>query len=134
MSNSVNDLWPSDIGSSKLIAPEVIIKEQAALLSSKTNNLVEAKVETIAHATQLEIKCYLVTKALPNSKPLLFKVINPLESYPASVYLDGQPTQQVNSYDELVEALRHIFASDKIRNLVAGLMAQSEAKKQKIGN
>lgn len=41
----MDDLWPNDISETSLKAPGTILKQQAAFLGSKTNNLIEAKVE-----------------------------------------------------------------------------------------
>jgi hypothetical protein len=47
MSTETNDLWPSDIAAnSNLRTPVTILKEQAALLGQKTDNLVIATVSS----------------------------------------------------------------------------------------
>ena len=42
----MTDLWPEDIGQSKVRAPVMILREQAATLGRRTANVVEAMVES----------------------------------------------------------------------------------------
>jgi hypothetical protein len=48
MANPVRDLWPEDVTVTDVLPPVAIMRQQAALLGDKTQNLVQAEVTTKA--------------------------------------------------------------------------------------
>ena len=88
----MTDLWPEDINIPDLIAPVTILKEQASLLGTKTNNVVKAEVTTSKPRLSEEGKFYyvfyLVAPALNNYYYELFAITHGVELYPLVFNLD----------------------------------------------
>ena len=40
MADTIPDLWPDNVGTTELVPPVTILRQQAALLGTKTQNLV----------------------------------------------------------------------------------------------
>lgn len=138
------DLWPESLDiSMKVTPPLVILREQASLLENKTKGLVKAEVRSNANANSLEAiarsalgaeatyplsySFFLVAPALGNYKYQLFRVIQPVDMYPLKIV--GSPLEDIEiaSEEDLLEKLKLIFASEKVKRVISAMIAQSQA-------
>lgn len=125
-------LWPDTIGTIKEVPPVAILKEQAALLGEKTQNLVTAEVHSLADpgVNNFYDIFYLVAPALDNYRFELFQVTRNVEQfYPLRIYsstLDIKG-QEIASENELMKALTTIFSHYKTIKIIQSMLAQSNA-------
>ncbi len=128
MSNTELDLWPDDIGHSKLIAPVAILRRQASLLGEKTKNIVKGDVTS--HFDQqrgaFSYSFLLVAPALDNYRYKLFSIYHKVLFYPLELYPEIDPDKTIENQDELLEALKKEFNSEKTRGVIQSMIAQSE--------
>jgi hypothetical protein len=100
MSDNGRDFWSDEIIVESVIAPEVILREQAGILAEKTKGIVRGEVETIEQpaekvddylkpvfSTEAEFKqythtLYLVVPALDNYRYALVSAEHDFEPYP----------------------------------------------------
>jgi hypothetical protein len=120
------DLWPSDIGTSDIRPPVAILREQATLLASKTNGLVEAEVATRADDETIVHSFMLVAPVLDRYRYHLFTMYHPVTLYPIRVR-QGTKWLEIESEDQLLEALKSILSSEQTIGIVRALVAQSKA-------
>ena len=157
-------LWPDVIGATKVNGQRSavsILREQAALLGEKTQNLVIAKVDsragqesdlfgnvlegmlskkidTTAHQVSHRFYdiFYLVAPALNNYRFELFRVTHSIEQhYPLRIYsgtLDING-QEITSEKELLEVLALIFSHLKTINIIETMLIQSGWSAENIG-
>ena len=127
MSGMAQDLWPEDIAVTDLISPISILKEQAAHLGEKTQNLVKGEVvQDSANNQSFAYSFYLVAPALQHYKYRLFRVIHPVSFYPLMLAFDVSSSQAtVNNQSELIENLRTFFADENTTKVIKALIAQS---------
>lgn len=126
MQNPARDLWPDDISQpADIQTPLFILKEQAAFLGQKTNNLVEGQVATDPTNTGFIHTFYLVAPALGGYKYGLFKVAHPIDLYPASINFEGKWVT-TKSQEEFIEQLKEVFAHNKTKSVIQALKAQSQ--------
>ncbi len=126
----MNDLWPDDIGDSKLKSPVTILREQAELLKTKTQGKVEAEVQTsvISQGDQIHSVFTLLVPSLEGFRYDLLEVRHGVSFYPLDVlpraghnlpnYMD------LENEDRFVKALKALFGSPEVRRLIHSLIAQ----------
>jgi hypothetical protein len=123
------DLWPSDIEVGNLVSPVTVLKEQAALLGTKTRNLVEGKVElTDSGRKDFVYVFYLVAPALKNYRYRLLHVNCPVEFYPATIVFEAKNKggYVANDYDEFVRKLGEVLSDEKTKSVIKALISQSQ--------
>src|SRR5436305_800233 len=112
MAMATNDLWPVDIIDQTIKPPTKILKEQAALLGPKTQNLVTAEVETVTRpANRFRHIFYLVSPALDNYRFGLFQIEQGLRLYPVEFILDDDTSEELNLDEELTANSEEEFVS-----------------------
>lgn len=139
MEQIIEDLWPKDMGVSNVITPVSVLREQAVLLGKKTRNLVQAEVSSRPALVQMGKKSgegfihrfVLVAPAL-NYRYLLFVITHDIALYPLYLYMKdiedtGDTGLKVTSIEEFKDRLKDIFASDKTKQVIQALIAQSQA-------
>ena len=126
MPNSSPDLWPDDIGAGSLRTPVSILKEQAALLASKTDYEVAAEVVTKHdEKTNFLHSFYLVVPALDNYKYRLLSILHGVGLYPLVITAEVLQDQiRVENEESFVDKIRQIFSSEKTKNIVRSLRGQ----------
>lgn len=139
------DLWPEKISYTKKKTPLIILKEQAALLGKKTNNIVTASVETTNDEVSNYFNhfFYLEAPALSYYRYQLFWIAHDVLLYPVQFYLDEhihveyrkiflskvvirKPEVQADTEDEFLETLKFIFQSERTLQVIEAIMVQSE--------
>ncbi len=125
------NLWPRDIAQeasdNELIK---LLKEQAALLSELTDDLVTAEVrgaDDSGGATYVD-DFYLFGPQI-RYRHLLFSIQYPIElGYPAMLYsgILGDQTLQIKNEESLRKALCQLFNNDKTRQIIGAIIARSK--------
>ena len=120
---AMKDLWPDDIGQTNIITPVSILREQAAALGGKTDNLVTAEVISSADATYFTHSFQLIAPAL-SYKYQLFYVRHTITLYPIQgIYKNTAKT--ITSESELIQWLGEVLAATETKNIIRALIAQS---------
>jgi hypothetical protein len=115
------DLW-GDIQTEKIRTPVSILREQAALLGPKTQNIVEAKVDTRSERGDFYHYFTLVVPALDNYKYNLFAISHDIRLYPVLVQSEGT---QLTNEQTFTEWLGRKLTSAETRKLISSLIAQA---------
>jgi hypothetical protein len=113
------DLW-GDIGTTAIRSPVSILREQAALLGSKTSNLVEARVDTSTFGDTLIHTFNIVVPALDYTYRL-FTVHHGVDMYPIKV---PNPDNTLNSEDEFQQWLHDKLSSPGTKKIIQNLLSQ----------
>lgn len=135
----MKDLWPKDIAQAINRAPVTILKEQAALLGEKTQNIVKAEVDQVDDRLddkryEFSYRFYIVAPALQNYHFRLFDISHNIELYPlqletypdvASDIQEGSNKLRIEDENALLAVLEKIFAAPKTRRVIASLLGQS---------
>ncbi len=133
------DLWPDEIATDGgLEGPSVVLKEQAALLGQKTKGLVEAEVKSVvsSHSSDHFLDAFYLFSPTINYQMTLFRVLYPLEFYPATIIWDDYgaeaeyysydtPAKAINSREELEQELKIIFSHTKTIRIIHALISRS---------
>jgi len=120
-----NDLWPSNIADANLVTPLAVLKEQAALLGAKTQQLVTGEVTTETSGNLFVHHFYLVAPTL-RYRYELFRVTHGLSFYPLNVlYLND--THSMKSEAEFQDKLKEIFSATHTVTTVQSMLAQVRA-------
>jgi hypothetical protein len=113
------DFW-GEIQTEGIRTPVAILREQAALLGPKTQNVVEAKVQTQAQPGGIFIHIFdLVVPALDSYTYRLFSVSHPMGLYPMKA-----AERQLNNEEEFKTWLRAKLSSEETKRIIANLIAQ----------
>ena len=134
----MEDLWPDDIKAvTKIKAPVAILREQAALLGNKTDNIVTAEVSSYEpsglKANQFYYVFYMEAPVLGGYRYNLFTISHDIELYPVYFTVeesimkkasDGEAIK-ANSEEEFIGILKKIFDSDKTKGVIGAIFTQS---------
>ncbi|PSN15645.1 hypothetical protein C7293_06215 [filamentous cyanobacterium CCT1] len=145
------DLWPNNLDIPTSKPPVTILREQAAFLGQKTDNIVQAKVRNTTQqgGVTFEYQLFLQSDAIGYSYRIL-AIVYTIEFYPVAfildtdiqeelsnkkilkkyeVTLDERISIRVNSEEEFLGLLAEILKTEKIRQIIVALLAQaSDAK------
>ena len=137
------DLWPEDLlapYATVMVTPAIVLREQAAILGKKTNNLVEAEVVQ-AKASLRGIWAYnfLIIAPTLDYEYKLFTCTYNLNLYPVSLdvgkemkdeidpeygYLEGKIL--VQSEEEFIKQLKNIFRASITKKIIGTLLAMCQ--------
>lgn len=134
----MTDLWPAEFATEMELRPPVtILKEQAALLGQKKQNIVEALVQrkgsyAIEGAERSFYYDFYIRSTPLNYAYKVFSISHGIEMYPVEFDIDedilpGQPRCVANSEDELIKILAQILRSEKIKKVISAVYAQAKA-------
>lgn len=132
MIQSHRDLWPKNLGTTgKAIAPITILREQAALLGEKTQNIIEAEVYSQAtpqNPGNISTTFYLVAPALDNYKFALFQINHKIENlYPVNLHSETLGIKKaIFEEEDLLSTLEQVFSHEKTMNIINSMLVQSE--------
>jgi hypothetical protein len=129
---NVPDLWPDEIGRSTVRAAITTLKEQAAALGGKTQNLVLGDIQSSDtrwphDEILLTHRFHVVAPSIHYRTSILEVGHRAEELYPVFIKSDFLEMETTSVADEgqLVENLRHIFSHAKTITLIQALIAQS---------
>jgi hypothetical protein len=130
MSTQVRDLWPDSISSvDDVTTPVAIIKQQAAFLGRRTNNLVEIAVRPGSAAGQdFLYYVFLVAPALGDYRYLLLQITHGVDLYPVNVlYAPTSASSSAETEAAFLEQLQDFFTNEKTVKVIRSLIAQSRS-------
>jgi hypothetical protein len=116
------DLWGEIQVPDGVPTPTTILRQQASLLGSKTQNLIEARVDTVTAGTALHHSFNLVVPTLDNYTYTLFTVWHRVGAklYPVRV----SDNTAVDSPEEFTEWLGKQLSSQETKKILNNLLAQ----------
>lgn len=120
------DFWGDDFDTSAFIPPITILKEQAAALGRKTQQLVIAEIETTPFNSSIQQTMILIAPALDNYRYKLFTTTHDIELYPTRTSFGGV-YYEAKDAEEFRSDLRIILADPSTQRIVKSLLAQSKA-------
>jgi hypothetical protein len=112
------DFW-GEVEPLQVRTPVAILREQAALLGTKTNNVVEAQVQSWVGGSDFYHSFNLVVPTLDNYTYQLFTLHHSANLYPV---MSGY--EQFQTEDELSDWLRQRLSSTETKRIVGNLLAQ----------
>jgi hypothetical protein len=115
------DFW-GDIEPAEVRTPVAILREQAALLRTKTRNAIEARVDTDVFYGTFQHSFRLVVPALDNYTYELFSVRYGIDLYPVTAGLNELKTE-----DEFKDWLRQRLSSPETKKIIGNLLAQANS-------
>ena len=123
MSTSI-DLWGTDFDFA-VTTPGSILKEQASLLSTKTQGLVTAEVDNKPFGSNIQHIFKLVVPAMDFYKYELFRLVHGIDLYPGDIFWnnDHYPFKDEQS---LLSVLATIFRSAPTMKVISSLVAQAK--------
>ena len=134
----MKDLWPSDLKSTELAPPVLIIQDQGAILAERTKGRLRGRVEQAqAEANQFAFEFQIEAPTIGYTY-VLFRITYGIDFYPIQIYPDeaikkeishgGMRYVQADTEDEFVEILSKILSATKTRRLISALLLQIEHK------
>ena len=136
----MEDLWPDDIKvATKIKAPVTILKEQAALLGEKTDNIVIGSISSykpLGLAIRVfYYRFYIEAPILGGYRYVLLSISHDIELYPVFFNIDKSLAKELfdqeeiiaNTEEEFIGILKKIFNSNKTKRVVSSILAQSSA-------
>lgn len=119
--SEVVDLWP-DFRLEKVRSPKSILKEQADLLSQKTNNVLKGDIGSVSQQSETTVGFSITSPFLNNYRYQLFYVkFNPATLYP--VFLDGYGS--CNDEADFVQKVKEILSAPTTIKIINSLYSQS---------
>lgn len=113
------DFW-GEIGAGEIRSPVSILREQAALLASKTNYQVTAKVDTSTFYGKFTHAFELVVPALDYVYQL-FAIDHDVNLFPVKVHAEAV---ELKNEDEFRQWLQQKLSSPETRKIIQNLLSQ----------
>lgn len=127
---ATQDLWGELSLEENIRTPVTILREQAALLGQKTQNVLQGDVRIGRHGvSDFEAEFFITAPALDDYAYQLFSVIYPLTMYPLRISetIINMPPIQYPTEESFINALGIILSHAKVRKIISSLVAQSKA-------
>ena len=124
MPNEQVDFWP-DFTNASLRTPVTLLREQAALLGPKTQQLVVADVESMASGENFYHRFYLLVPTLDNYRYELFALSHSILLYPATVSYKSMGIH-IENEEALKTWLKNVLSSKETTKIIEALLAQAK--------
>ena len=126
---ATESLWGNLEGIDTARTPAIILQEQAGLLGKLTNEVLEGKVgrDLIGDSNRMIVSLYVVAPALQRYRVKILGLDYNYDTvYPINVSnsIEGVRRQATNE-DDLVSILREFLSSQRVKNVIATLIAES---------
>ena len=126
---ATESLWGNLEGIDTARTPAMILQEQAGLLGKLTNEVLEGKVgrDLIGDSNRMIVSLYVVAPALQRYRVKILGLDYNYDTvYPINVSnsIEGVRRQAANE-DDLVSILREFLSSQRVKNVIATLIAES---------
>ena len=121
------DMW-GDFQVQSLRVPVQLLREQAAALGPRTQNLVVAEVSTSTHRDEFRHRLELVVPTLDDYRYHLLSLIHDIHLYPLVLDYDSDgrlSAGNISSEDELNQALHRALSSEKTKRILNSLIGQA---------
>jgi hypothetical protein len=115
------DLW-GDLAPVEVRPPVALLREQAAVLGTKTKNLIQAKVVTDATLGEIRHRFILVVPALGNYSYQMFRIEHDVNLYPVTI--ETEPPIMLATERDFMDWLRDTLSSEHTKKILANLLAQ----------
>ncbi len=128
MSVQQEDYWPTLLGETTVITPVTVLKEQAALLGRKTQNLIVGRVESRPEEGKFRHILYLMIPTLSNYRYFLLSITHDLSTYPLKI--NDATSSTAISADDLEDfrtKLKEILSSDRVKRIIETLLSYASA-------
>jgi len=134
MPDPTEDFWPPDFPTGSDPEPVLLLKQQAELLTARTNGRVEGIVKSSAEGGTAFHSLYARVPALGDYMYKLLYIAHPVAADPAnpfpiavedSLYLDRKSIQTM---DEFRHWLKDILASEWVRTTIGRLLQYSSER------
>ena len=126
---NIPNLWPENISVEYTITPKAILSRQAMVITEKTKEHVQGKVETKVLGRDFTHSLCLVAPKLDNFTQFVLRVRHSIEhTYPVYVFLSENSDTSKECADEaaLYALIRAQLGSELILHMVQSLIAQSD--------
>ena len=117
------DFW-GDLQVAEIRTPVAVLKEQAALLGIKTNNVLEGKITTQIQHGEFYHSFNVVVPTLDDYTYELFTVNHPVNMYPLNVTYTGT---MLKTEVEFTAWLREKLSSPETKRIITNLLAQAHS-------
>jgi hypothetical protein len=112
--------------------PTEVLKEQATALMNVTRSVLQGDVSVTREYDEFRIDLHIVAPVLDNYHYLVVRVTHDISLYPVTVVpgwdlFNRENTVKCGDESELEAALGKILSSERVRSVVASLLAQSRA-------
>ena len=124
MPDQPDDYWPTNLVPSSFVTPASLMREQAALLGSKTNQQITAAVVAVGTPGAFTWSFQLFSAALGNYRYELFRVSHDLKIYPAVFNWENHADQVVANEAQFKAYLKDIIGSEQTKQIVQGMLSQ----------
>lgn len=129
------DLWPKDLGVASDIKPPVaILREQADLLTKKTQGKLEGRITSTGKPDKSFGHQFFVTApALDEYSFRLLSIQHPIDYYPLNFSFDAVGSSTVCANEsEYLSVLRDSLAHERTKKIIAAILAQLEFEGQQL--
>ncbi|WP_161486727.1 hypothetical protein [Rufibacter roseus] len=123
----MQNLWPSDLGSSKLNLPKNILIQQGKFLEEMTKNVITVEIKSTQSASNDIIhRVNILAPALGNYSFGLLTMSHKISLYPLTIIDEVNLEKHfVEDEPDLLNSLASIFNSQPVKNALNSLIAQS---------
>jgi hypothetical protein len=119
------DLWP-EMPPVRTGTPVAIMRQQASQLGPKTQNVVEAEVETHAwsHDNTFHHDLVLLAPSLGSYRYKLFQATHGIDFYPVTIVFQGSK-QVAENEESFIAGVEGILKHEHTRKVIDALLSQS---------
>ena len=126
---AVQDLWGEISLTEAVRTPITILREQAALLEKKTENILQGNVHVTAYGNKFRASFEIIAPSLGDYSYCVLIIDYSVSMYPLRIQEDvtGRSQMPIECSDEesFIQALGEILAHPQMKKVIASLVAQS---------
>lgn len=125
---TTRNLWGDLPTGSDVVPPSTILREQAAILSDQTNNILAGEVRVVRDDDVIRHALEIVAPALDNYRYTVLVAQHRVDLYPVSVLAPqlGRGWVECGNEAAFVAEVERILKSEPLRRVVGALLAQSK--------
>lgn len=122
----IEDLWGELPKGEKQPTPAAILKEQADLLSKKTDDQLIGKMLTLKHDKEFSFRLRIEVPSLTGVSVDLFTISYPIGLYPVSLLseVENVPKSTSNDKEEFIINLSNFLKAEPVQILIKRLLTQ----------
>ncbi len=127
--SSNKDLWGEIPSYETIRTPYTILKEQASLLTQKTNGLLIGEVsrDQARNTQQFATTLWIKAPSLNNYIYSIVSVKHSIQLYPVYIIAETNPQINCSSEEEFEQALGKILSSPEVKRVISSLLAEIHA-------
>lgn len=129
---SGKNLWGTLPSAAEIATPTKILKEQAVLLQNGTKGVLKGTVTVSQEAGSFEIELAIVAPLIDYYRYVALVATHSLDMYPVVVapgWDRDNASEKIDCHTQaqFEDAIAHVLSSERIRRVVASLLAQSRS-------